>query len=108
MLACGRDSIVERAGNRGFDHWILRNVAVLRAIERFLDIGPVRTDMDCAVMLRPDTFARQAREIRHLGERQIDFATCAGVIEMAHRFHKIWRKLFAVHEPQECDIRINT
>ena len=59
--------------------------------------------MNRAVVLRSDAFGRKASEVRDLGERQVDFAAGAGVIEMLHRLDELRGKIFGVHQTQESD-----
>ena len=77
VFAFGRHRIVEGARDGGFDDGVFGDVAVLGAVVCLLDVVPIWTDVNGAVVLGSDNVGREAGEIRDLGKRQVDFAARA-------------------------------
>src|SRR6185503_2962990 len=64
------------------------------------------TDMNCAVMLRAGAAPRQALEVWHFRKRKVDLATRTGVVDVLDCLDEIGGQIFAFHEPQEGDMRV--
>src|SRR5207249_8381938 len=81
-------------------------MAVLGAIISLLNVSPIRTDVDRPAMLGSWRIARQAGEVRDLGERQVDFAACARIVQMLHRVDKLRGQLGWIHEAKKGQIGV--
>ena len=86
---------IDARGHRHFEDRPLARPAVLGVVVRALQIVERRADVHRAVMMRPDAVARQAREPRRLGEREVDLRRRRRVVDPRDRLAKVLGQLFA-------------
>ena len=80
--------------------------AVLGVVVGLLHVVERGRDVNRAAVLGTGRGTWQAREVRELGERDVDLERCASVVDLAHRRGELGRQCRGIEQLEECYVEI--